>query len=249
MKKIFPVVLVMFATAVTMAQNSTSTSSTTTINSTQTNTATPQSNTAAPEANGTISPRGISVYNRDTATTTDTLATTTASGDTTINQSGNAAGAATGTTVATLNDNQIAGVLVTIDDNELEAAKMAVRRARNEEVKDFARKMADDHKGNLADTKKMYKSYNKGTARSDVGVALQLEAKNANNQLAKSSRDGFDKAYIDEQVTLHEKALATLNETLLPNVADGTLKTHLEKTRTAVTEHLNDARTIQSKLQ
>lgn len=175
-----------------------------------------------------------------TSTSTDTTST-----KTTTKSTGTAA---TGT-IATLNDNQIAGVLITINDVELEASKLALRRARLPEVKEFARKMSDDHKGSLMDTKKMYRSYDKSTARSDVGVTLNSEAKDLSRELTKSTRDGFDKTYIDQQVILHEKALATLNETLIPNVTDEVLKTHLEKTRTAVTEHLNDARSIQSKIQ
>ena len=82
-----------------------------------------------------------------------------------------------------------------------------------------------------------------------ISKSLKADGKQSHDNLKNLSGSEFDKAYIDQQVILHEKALATLNETLLPNVTDETLKSHLEKTRTAVTEHLNDARSIQTKIQ
>lgn len=148
-----------------------------------------------------------------------------------------------------MSDNQIAGVLMTIDDSEMASSKMALRRAKSTEVKEFARKMITEHKNNMKDTRRMLKTYNSGTARSELGATLRNEAKESNRVLSESSQTGFDKMYVDQQVTMHEKALSTLNENLIPSVTDTILKTHLEKTKTTITNQLNAAKALQTKIQ
>ncbi|MBC7741570.1 MAG: DUF4142 domain-containing protein, partial [Bdellovibrionaceae bacterium] len=57
-----------------------------------------------------------------------------------------------------------------------------------------------------------------------------------------------DNAYVNQQVTMHEKALSTLNDTLIPQASSAELKSHLEKTRGAVSMHLDHAKKMQAQL-
>ena len=43
-------------------------------------------------------------------------------------------------------------------------------------------------------------------------------------------KSGFDKAFIIQQIAIHEKALKTIKGTLIPSAKDAEFKAHLEKT-------------------
>jgi putative membrane protein len=145
-----------------------------------------------------------------------------------------------------LTENQIAKVLVTINEGEIDAAKMAMKKAQAADVKNFAKMMMETHKTNESETKKLAHKNKMSMANSDLAKDLNEEAKKLNKDLKKSDKSAFDQAYISEQVTMHEKALKTLDETLIPNAKTPDLVQHLQRTRVAVSEHLNHAKGLQA---
>jgi putative membrane protein len=148
---------------------------------------------------------------------------------------------------ATLSDGQIAKVLVTLDAGEIKIAKIAKRKTRNNDVKDFAKMMIDQHKQNKQDTQKLAKKEDLKLADSDLNQSLQDECEASGKELKKSA--SFDKDYADLQVSMHQKALDILDKTLIPQAKNAALRTHLESTRTTVSTHLDDAKALQSKLE
>lgn len=154
----------------------------------------------------------------------------------------------TPTPAVTLNDAQVAEVLETINEGEIDAAKLAKKHAKNSEVKEYAKMMKNEHEKNKDETKKIAKKQDFGMDKSDLEDLLEDEAEASNKNLTKN-KDNFDKVYMDQQIKMHEKALATIKETLLPNTKNSALKDHLMKTQTAVTAHLEHARALQIKLQ
>jgi putative membrane protein len=147
----------------------------------------------------------------------------------------------------TLSDPEIAKVLITINKGEIEAAKMAKKKAKNSEVKDFAKMMIKQHNENEAETKSIAKRNKMDLLESNMSKSLKEEAMAANKDLKKS--DNFDKAYIDEQVNMHQKALTALNDTLIPQATNPDLKKHLLATQTAVNTHLEHAKKLQTTIQ
>lgn len=145
----------------------------------------------------------------------------------------------------TMNDSQIEKVLITINEGEIDAAKLAIKKTQNDKVKSFAQMMLNDHKKNKSETKKMTK---KMLAKSELAETLKKEASISNKALKKVDTSGFDKAYIDQQVTMHETALATLTEKLIPNTKNADLINHLTATKIAVSHHLEEAKNIQTEL-
>lgn len=147
-----------------------------------------------------------------------------------------------------LSDGEIAKVLVTINQGEVDAAKIAKDKAQNAEVKAFAKMMIDDHKKNEAETKKLIKSLKSDTKDNDIAKSIETNAHNANDELKKADKTAFDKAYLAQQITMHEQALDKLTNMLIPGAKDAAFKAHLEKTRGAVQSHLEHAKTLNSKL-
>lgn len=154
----------------------------------------------------------------------------------------------TPTPTVTLSDAQVAEILVTINEAEIEAAKMAKSHAKSNEVQDYAKMMKNEHEVNKAETKKLAKKQDFGMKDSDLEDLIEDEAEASNKNL-KKNKNNFDKVYIDQQIKMHEKALTTIKETLLPNTKNPALKEHLMNTQKAVTAHLEHARAVQIKLQ
>lgn len=146
-------------------------------------------------------------------------------------------------------DTQIAKILLTINDGEIDAAKIAKKQAQNQEVKDFANMMADQHEKNMKETKHVAKMNKINPEDSDMAKSLKEEAKTANKDLKRQDKSAFDRAYIKQQIMNHEKVLATLKEKLIPDAQNTEFKAHLEKTQASVMEHLDHAKQIESKLQ
>jgi putative membrane protein len=145
-----------------------------------------------------------------------------------------------------ISEEQIAKVLVTINQGEVDAAKMALKNAKSEEVKNFAKMMAEEHKTNESMTRGLATKNKISMADSDLAKSLKEEAKKMNSDLKKADKSGFDQAYVAEQIVMHEKALKTIDETLLPNAKTPELVQHLQKTRVAVAEHLNHAKGLEA---
>lgn len=150
---------------------------------------------------------------------------------------------------AVLTDGEIAKILLTVNDGEIDMAKTAKRKAKNDEVKHFADMMVDAHKENMKDTKKIAKAEKLDTKKSDTSKSVEEEAKSAQKDLKKAAKNDYDKNYIHTQVMMHEKALALITDTLIPNAKSAMLKDHLQRTRTAVEGHLSEARELDTKIQ
>lgn len=146
-------------------------------------------------------------------------------------------------------DGEIANALTTINEGEIDAAKIADGRAQNKEVKDFAKMMREQHKENMKATKRVAKENDIKMKEGDLSRNLKDEAKQSNKALKENEKSAFDKAYLRQQIAMHEKALTTLNETLIPNAKDAEFKVHLEKTRDDVAKHLDHAKSIEAKIQ
>lgn len=148
---------------------------------------------------------------------------------------------------ANLTDGEISEILLQINEGEIDTAQIASKKAQNDQVKQFAKNMVDEHKNNIKETKKVIKDKKIKTRESAMSESFEDEAKALNKDLKKSDKAVFDKAYLNQQVMMHEKALRTLNEVLIPNAQDSEFRMHLEKTRDAVATHLEHAKTLNAR--
>ncbi|MES3036442.1 MAG: DUF4142 domain-containing protein [Bdellovibrionota bacterium] len=149
---------------------------------------------------------------------------------------------------ATLNDAQVAMVLVEINEGEVDAGQIAKDKVQLPEVKKFAKDMIDEHKANKKTLKELADKGDFDPKKSDLAKSIKEEAKASNKELKKSGKDVFDKAFLAQQITMHEKALTLIKDTLLPNTKNPALREHLEKTQASVQMHLEHAKELSAKL-
>ena len=155
---------------------------------------------------------------------------------------------AAGASAQAINDAQIAHIVVTANQVDIDAGKLAASMGSNPEVKKFGQQMVTDHTG-----------VNKQAG----DLAAKLKVTPADNPTSQSLKAGgeknvanlkglkggeFDKAYIDHEVAYHQAVLDAVDKTLIPGASNAELKALLVKVRPAFVAHLEHAKKIQSTL-
>ena len=128
-----------------------------------------------------------------------------------------------------------ANTVAASDLYEIESAKLAADKASNADVKSLAQHIRTDHEKSSAELKSAA-----GTANISVAPKLDAEKQGMLDQLKTAARGAdFDKLYVEQQKTAHQKALDLLrgyssrgdNEALkaFATKASGVVKNHLDQ--------------------
>ena len=147
-----------------------------------------------------------------------------------------------------VNDAQIAAIVVTANQVDIDAGKLAESMGNSAEVKQFGKDMVRDHTG---------------VNKSAVDLVTKLKVTPEDNPTAMSLKKGgldnvdslktmkgkaFDKAYVDHEVAYHEQVLEAMDKTLIPGATNDELKALLVKVRPAFASHLAHAKMLQTKM-
>jgi putative membrane protein len=146
------------------------------------------------------------------------------------------------------NDAQIAAIVVTANQVDIDAGKLAESKATNADVKASGSQMVTDHSGvNKQATELVMKL---GVKPEDNATAQSLKSGGDANVKALSALSGaaFDKAYIDHEVVYHQQVLDAVDKTLIPSAQNAELKALLVKVRPAFVAHLEHAKQVQQSL-
>jgi len=147
-----------------------------------------------------------------------------------------------------VDDAQIASIVVTANQVDIDAGKLASSMAANADVKKFGEQMVTDHTGvNKQATELVTKL--KVTPK-DNATSESLKSGGAENvaNLKKLKGAAFDKAYVDHEVAYHQQVIDALDKTLIPNASNAELKALLVKVRPAFVAHLEHAKHVQASL-
>ena len=145
-------------------------------------------------------------------------------------------------------DPQIASIVVTANQVDIDAGKLAAERSTNAEIKKFGTLMVTDHTGvNKAAVELVTRL--KVTPQ-DNPTSQSLKAGGDKNlaHLKTLSGAAFDKAYVAQEVAYHTAVLEAVDKTLIPNASNADLKALLVKVRPAFVAHLEHAKKIQASL-
>lgn len=145
-------------------------------------------------------------------------------------------------------DAQIAAIVVTANQVDIDAGKLAQSMGSTQEIKAFGKRMVDDHTGVNQSATRLVKKLGVEPQSSATSESLK---KSGDENLAKlKTLEGaeFDRAYIDNEVKYHQSVLDALDDTLIPNAKNAELKGLLVETRPAFVSHLEHAKQIQARL-
>jgi putative membrane protein len=147
-----------------------------------------------------------------------------------------------------LSDEQIAQVLVTANTIDVNGGKMAQSRAKDAEVKAFARRMVQEHSSVNQKANELMKRLSMSPKPSAAATKMQAKAKATNARMKNLQGNEFDRAYIRNEIQFHENVLSAIDQTLDPNAKNQELKDLIGQVRPEVQAHLDEARRIEGRL-
>ena len=145
-------------------------------------------------------------------------------------------------------DPQIAAIVVTANQVDIDAGKLAEMKGSNAEVKAFGRQMAVDHARVNASAVELVTKLKVTPEANATSQGLKAGGDKNIATLKGLSGAAFDQAYIANEVTYHQAVLDALDKTLIPNAKNAELKALLVKVRPAFVAHLEHAKHLQSTL-
>ena len=129
---------------------------------------------------------------------------------------------------AKLTDPQIAHIAYTAGVIDIAAAKQALSKASNKDVKAFAEDMVRDHETVNKQALDLVKKLNVTPQDNDTSKTLSKQASDKLAELGKLSGAAFDKAYVANEVAYHKTVNSALEAQLIPSAANPELKSLLQ---------------------
>ena len=125
-------------------------------------------------------------------------------------------------------DPQIAHIAYTAGVIDIAAAKQALAKTANKEVKAFAEDMVRDHEAVNKLALDLVKKLNVTPEDNDTSRTLSKNAAEKLAELDKLKGAAFDKAYAANEVAYHKAVDGALETTLIPNATNPELKSLLQ---------------------
>ena len=145
-------------------------------------------------------------------------------------------------------DPQIASIVVTANQVDIDAGKLAASHSKNPEVKQFGQLMVTDHTGVNASATELVKKLKVTPEDNATSKSLKSGGEMNVAHLKTLSGAEFDKAYVDHEVVYHQQVLDAIDKTLIPSASNAELKALLVKVRPAIAAHLEHAKMLQASL-
>jgi putative membrane protein len=145
-------------------------------------------------------------------------------------------------------DPQIAAIVVTANQVDVDAGKLAKARAHSKDVKKFAEQMITDHTAVNKQATDLAKKLKVTPEASDTSRSLKKGGDDNLAALKKLKGAAFDKAYVDHEVAYHQAVLDAIDKTLVPSADNAELKDLIVKVRPAFVAHLEHAQHLQAQL-
>lgn len=145
--------------------------------------------------------------------------------------------------MAAMTPAQFADKAATSDQFEIESSRMALKKTKNEKLRDYANMMIEDHGKStkqltqIASTKKIKPTPKFSPEQQKMTAELKAAAAGA----------AFEQAYLKGQVAGHEKTLAML-QAYSDRGTDAELKGFAKQMIPTVQRHLEEARTLQGNM-
>ena len=125
-------------------------------------------------------------------------------------------------------DPQIAHIAYTAGVIDINAAKQALSKASNKEVKAFAQDMVRDHEAVNKQALDLVKKLNVTPEDNDTSKTLSKQAADKLAELNKLKGAAYDKAYVANEVAYHKAVNSALETQLIPSASNAELKSLLQ---------------------
>ena len=125
-------------------------------------------------------------------------------------------------------DPQIAHIAYTAGVIDVAAAKQALARSKNKDVRAFAEDMVRDHEAVNKQALDLVKKLKVSPEDNDTSRLLTKQASEKKVELSKLSGAAFDRAYVANEVAYHKTVNGALETLLIPSASNAELKSLLQ---------------------
>ena len=145
-------------------------------------------------------------------------------------------------------DPQIAHIVVTANQVDIEAGKLARKKGSTKDVRDFGKQMVADHTAVNQQATALATKLKVKPEGNDTSASLRQGGDANLDKLGKLKGKAFDRAYVDQEVAYHQAVIDAVDRTLIPSAKNAELKALIEKVRPALVQHLEHAKHLQAQL-
>jgi putative membrane protein len=145
-------------------------------------------------------------------------------------------------------DPQIAHIAYTAGVIDINAAKQALSKASNKDVKAFAQDMVRDHEAVNKQALDLVKKLKVTPQDNDTSKTLSKQAADKLAELAKLKGAEYDKAYVANEVAYHKAVNSALETQLIPSATNPELKSLLQTGLKIFQGHQQHAEMVAAKL-
>jgi putative membrane protein len=193
--------------------------------------------------------RGSSVTAAGTSGSARSGASGGAAAATTMGRAGapNTSGSGAAGAMESLNDAQIAQLMMTVNSGEIMQGELATTRAADERVRLYAGRMVTEHTAANTALMALTSTLSLTPRESMTSAQLRTEAAAALESLEGASDLEFDEAYMMAQVMQHQRVLGLLTM-LAPTAREDELSDATSTMRAAVEEHLEEGQELLNEL-
>ena len=146
-------------------------------------------------------------------------------------------------------DPRIAAVSSSANQDEIQTSQLAVQRAQNAQVRQFAEMMVQEHGRLEQQAQSMLAEKRMVPVDNALSVQRKRNLQVMLDTLRSLSGAAFDREYVLHQIASHMMTLHTLDTSLIPQAQDPQLRTMLQQqVRPAVAAHLQQIKQIHQTL-
>ncbi len=145
-----------------------------------------------------------------------------------------------------LSDAEVAKVLATVNRGEVQQAELALGKAQDPQVRDYAQRMLDEHQRALQRGEQVAERMEEDPRTSSIDQQLTNDTRQTIQELERADAMSFDGKYLGSQVETHRKVLDLIDNVLLPSAQDPALRAEIEAVRPVISSHLDHAERLQS---
>jgi putative membrane protein len=145
-------------------------------------------------------------------------------------------------------DAEIAAIVVTANQVDIDAGKLASNRAQAADVRTLAQRMVVDHTGVNEQAAALAKKLHLTPKTNATSESLARGGKDNVQHLRGLEGAQFDRAYVAHEIAYHESVIEALDKTLIPSAQNAGLRDLLVKVRPAFVGHLEHAKYVEQKL-
>jgi putative membrane protein len=145
-------------------------------------------------------------------------------------------------------DPQIAAIVVTANQVDIDAGELAKSKSSSKPVQDFAELMIKDHGAVNQSATQLVQKLHVQPEPDATSRSLQQGGDQNLETLRTLSGTAFDLAYVNHEVVYHQAVLDAVDNILIPSAKNQELKALLVKVRPAFVAHLEHAKKLKASL-